>query len=55
MILKIYKKVDISTMSLGSLCESSVTLMVKMFPDVQREPPVFHFVPITSSSVPGHH
>ena len=27
----------------------------KVFLDVQREPPVFHFVPIASGLVTGHH
>jgi len=27
----------------------------KVFPDVQREPPVFQPVPIASGPVPGHH
>jgi len=27
----------------------------KVFPDVQREPPVFQFMPIASCPVSGHH
>ena len=27
----------------------------KVYPDVQREPPVLQFVPISSAPVPGHH
>jgi len=34
-----------STASLGNLCLCSVTFTV--FPDVQMEPPVFQFVPIS--------
>ncbi|KAF1578753.1 UNVERIFIED_CONTAM: Golgin subfamily B member 1, partial [Eudyptes pachyrhynchus] len=38
-----------SKTSLGSLCPCSVTLtMEKVFPDVQREPPMFQFVPVAS-------
>ena len=44
-----------STTSLGNLCQCSVTLTVKLFPDVQREPPAFQFVPIASCPATGHH
>lgn len=36
-----------STPSLGSLCQCSVTLMVKVFPDVQEEPHMLWSVPIS--------
>lgn len=32
-----------------------ITLTVKKFPDVQREPPAFQPVPIASGPVTGHH
>jgi len=45
-----------SAASPGNLFQCSVTLRVKkVFPDVQREPPVFQAAPITSGSVTGHH
>ena len=45
-----------STSSLGNLCPCSVNLTVeKVFPNVQREPPVFRFVPVASGPVTGHH
>ena len=45
-----------STTLLGNLCQCLVTLTVKtVFPDVQREPPVFQFTPIASGPVTGHH
>ena len=45
-----------STTSLGNLCQCLVTShSQKVFPDVQREPPVFQFVPIASCPVTGYH
>jgi len=41
---------------LANLCQRLVTLTVKkVFPDVQRDPPVFQCVPTGSCPVTGHH
>jgi len=53
-LLNISKDGDATT-SLDNPCQCSVILMVKVFPDVQREPPVFQFVPIASHPVTGYH
>jgi len=46
LFLNISKEGD-STTSLGNLCQCSITLTVKkVFPDVQREPPLLQFLPI---------
>jgi len=47
--------VEDSTTSMSKLCQCSVTITVKLFPDVQREPPVFQAVLTASGSVTGHH
>lgn len=44
--------------SLGNLCLGCVvTLTVKVFPDVQMTPPLFHFMPVASCpvTVTQHH
>jgi len=44
-----------STTSLGNLFQCLVILTVnKVLPDVQREPPVFEFVPIAAGLATGH-
>lgn len=40
--------------SLGNLCQCSLTLMVKVFPDVQTDPHVLWFVPIASALLLMH-
>jgi len=55
MALNTFKDRD-STTFLGNLCQCFVNLTVnKALPDVQREPPIFHFVPIASGPVTRHH
>lgn len=43
-----------SATPLGNLCPVTLTAE-KLFPDVRREPHVFHFVSVASRPVPGHH
>ena len=40
--------------SVDSLCQCSITL-IGVLPHVQREPPVFQFMPAASSPGTGHH
>jgi len=51
-LLNISKEGD-STASQGNLCQCSVTFTVKKCL-LQREPPVFQFVPNASGPVTGH-